>query len=36
MITQTGADPVVRASGTHNLSSPAALTGLLFFKGTAG
>ena len=31
MITQTGADPVIRASGTHNLSIPAALTGLLIF-----
>ncbi len=31
MITQTGADLVIHASGTHNLSIPAALTGLLIF-----
>ena len=36
MIIQTGADPVIHASGIHKLSIPAALTGLLFFKGTAG
>ena len=31
MIIQTSADPVVRASGIHKLSIPAALTGLLIF-----
>ena len=31
MITQTGAEPVIHISGIHNLSIPAALTGLLIF-----